>query len=243
MNLIKVFEDTLDCIKDIQNDYTPSVTTKHTFVEIKECETESEPIIEVINSDTVSAIVEYSKLGKTCALNMASYKKPGGGVQNGARAQEECLFRSSNLFNVVSKDFYPLKDDECLYTTDAIFVKDVNYHYMKPVQCDILTIAAINLNKYAKYDDLQQMSDSDYEKLTKEKIRLMLTIPSNNQIENLILGAWGCGVFDNDPAKISRYFKEVILDGYGSNIKRIVFAIINDHNSVGNNFEIFKNTL
>ena len=114
---------------------------------------------------------------------------------------------------------------------------------MKPVQCDILTIAAINLNKYAKYDDLQQMSDSDYEKLTKEKIRLMLTIPSNNQIENLILGAWGCGVFDNDPAKISRYFKEVILDGYGSNIKRIIFAIINDHNSVGNNFEIFKNTL
>ena len=49
----------------------------------------------------------------------------------------------------------------------------------------------------------------------------------NNQIENLILGAWGCGVFDNDPAKISRYFKEVILDGYGSNIKRIIFAIIN----------------
>ena len=46
MNLIEVFEDTLDCIKTIQADYTASVTTKHTFVEIKECESESKPIID-----------------------------------------------------------------------------------------------------------------------------------------------------------------------------------------------------
>ena len=31
-------------------------------------------------------------------LNMASAYRPGGGVMNGARTQEECSLRRSNLF-------------------------------------------------------------------------------------------------------------------------------------------------
>jgi len=50
---------------------------------------------------------------------MASYKRPGG-VRNGARAQEECLFRCSNLIQVVPNSFYPLKENEALYTKDVI---------------------------------------------------------------------------------------------------------------------------
>jgi hypothetical protein len=50
---------------------------------------------------------------------------------------------------VVDYELGLLKKDNTDF--DALFVKDFNYHYMKPVQCDILTIAAINLNKYAKF--------------------------------------------------------------------------------------------
>jgi uncharacterized protein (TIGR02452 family) len=67
------------------------------------------PNISVVNSDSVSALVEYSKLGKPCVLNMASYKRPGGGVYNGARAQEECLYPRHQILQIVLNISY------CIY--------------------------------------------------------------------------------------------------------------------------------
>ena len=236
-NLVNVFQDTLENSKGL----TKSTTSKHTFDEIQNAKLGMfKPNISVVNSDSVSALVEYSKLGKTCVLNMASYKRPGGGVYNGARAQEECLFRCSNLIHVISTDFYPLAENEALYTKDAIFFKDKEYDYMEPVECDVVTIAAINLNENAKYDPVQNVKD--YRNVTKDKIRLMISLADKNDVKNLILGAWGCGVFKNDPKLMAQYFSEVLVgEGYNVNFKNVVFAIINDHNSVGNNFEIFNN--
>jgi uncharacterized protein (TIGR02452 family) len=227
MNLVEVYQDTLDYSKDLIN----SITTKHDFGEISISKSISKNI-EVVNSDSVSALTEFSKTGKTAVLNMASYKRPGGGVINGARAQEECLFRCSNLGHVISTDFYPLQDDELLWTKDAVFFKDVNYGYMKDVKVDVVTIAAINLNAQ-KVDN--------YEELTKNKIRLMLSIATKNNIDNIILGAWGCGVFGNEPSKMVKMFIDVINEGYS--FDNIIFAIINDHNSVGNNYNEFKNII
>lgn len=41
------------------------------------------PAEEVRDIDSVSAVFEYSKEGKVCVLNFASYKKPGGGFLSG----------------------------------------------------------------------------------------------------------------------------------------------------------------
>jgi len=237
MNLVSVFQDTLENSKNL----TDSTTSKHTFDETNPPRlTMFKDIISVINTDSVSAVVEYSKLGKTCVLNMASYKRPGGGVHNGARAQEECLFRCSNLIHVVPTSFYPLEVNDALYTKDAIFFKDKDYDYMEPVVCDVITIAAINLNENAKYDPVQNVTE--YRKITKDKIRLMVSLAAQNGVRNLVLGAWGCGVFNNDPTTMSQYFGEVLVgEGYSVDFDNIVFAIINDHNSVGNNFDIFNN--
>ena len=112
MNLVNVFQDTLSISKTLVN---RSKTHKHFTSEVVGpylSDFENNIIVEPL--DTVSAIQKWSQLGKVCALNMASHKRPGGGVENGARAQEECLFRCSNLFDVVSKDFYPLNTFECL---------------------------------------------------------------------------------------------------------------------------------
>ena len=237
MNLVSVFQDTLENSKNLKD----STTSKHTFDETNPPRlTMFKDVISVINTDSVSAVVEYSKLGKTCVLNMASYKRPGGGVYNGARAQEECLFRCSNLIHVVPTSLYPLEVNEALYTKEAIFFKDKDYEYMEPVVCDVITIAAINLNENAKYDPVQNITE--YRKITKDKIRLMVSLAAQNGVRNLVLGAWGCGVFNNDPTTMSQYFGEVLVgEGYSVDFDNIVFAIINDHNSVGNNFDIFNN--
>jgi uncharacterized protein (TIGR02452 family) len=229
-NLVTVFEDTLEFSKTLP----VSESIKHNFSDIIERPTGlSKDNITVINSDTVSVLVEYSKLGKTCILNMASYKKPGGGVINGARAQEESLFRCSNLFKSVSNTFYPLdKKNECVYTKTAIFFKDYNYDYMDQVECDVVTIPAINLNNY---------TDNDYIEVMKDKIRLMLSLASNNGVKNIILGAWGCGVFGNNPVTVSDLFRYILYrEKYSSLFDNVVFAVIGDHNSVGNNYDVFK---
>jgi uncharacterized protein (TIGR02452 family) len=232
MNLIDVFVDTLE----ISNNLPIGKTNKHTQQEIISPNGSNQINIIVENLDTVSSIQKWSNSGKTCALNMASPKRPGGGVQNGARAQEECLFRCSNLITSISDEFYPLTDLECLYTQSALFFKDKNYYQIDPIKSDVITIAAENLAFKSK--------DKNYQNITKDKIRLILSIPYLHGAQNLILGAWGCGVFNNNPNDIAQYFKEIIIDeNYGSLYKSIIFAIINDHNSVDNNLKIFSDVL
>ena len=244
VNLINVFQDTLNHCQDIP----VSNTTKYTFDDVLSGTGSFKDNISVVNSDTVSALI--NSVGKTCVINMASAKRPGGGVENGASAQEECLFRCSNLYTSIDRSFYPLKIDECLYTKDAIFFKDKNYEYIDPVISDVITIAAFNLNemghflgkRVAKFDELNKVVN--YENNTKDKIRLMVSIPAKNGVKTLVLGAWGCGVYKNDPVKISEYFREILVDeGYASLYDKVIFAIINDHNSVGNNYDIFEKTL
>lgn len=235
LKLIDVFEDTKQYTLD--NNLIKSKTTKHTFLEIEPAQLVTKSNISVIDSDTVSAGIRFSLLGKTALLNMASDKKPGGGVRNGARAQEESLFRCSNLSEVISTSYYPLKEDECLYTSDAVFFKDFNYEYIKPTEIDVITMAAINLNGI-EITDFKQ-----YIKTTKDKIRLIFSLAIKNEVKNIILGAWGCGVFKNNPNQIATLFREVLDEGYNSHFDNVVFAIINDHNSVDNNLEIFKSTL
>jgi len=222
--LIDVFNDTIEQTKH----YSKPDTKKITFNDIKK--TDGKPNIRVVEYDTVSALEMYQD--NTCLLNMASSKRPGGGVRNGSSAQEESLFRCSNLYHI-SRDFYPLKDDEALYSTNVTFIKNVYYHWMDMKNCDVITIAAPNLN----YGGLPKNYNStpEYIELIKNKMRLMLS----SDTENLILGAWGCGVFKNDPTVIAKLFKEVIEEG--TDIKNIVFAIINDRNSVDNNYTVFKN--
>ena len=41
---------------------------------------------------------------------------------------------------------------------------------------------------------------------------------------------------------MSDMFSQILIDeGYSSFYDNVIFAIINDHNSVGNNYSIFKN--
>jgi uncharacterized protein (TIGR02452 family) len=86
-----------------------------------------------------------------------------------------------------------------------------------------------------------ESSNPEYRNITKNKIRLMLSLAAKNGVKNLILGAWGCGVFKNNPEVISGYFHEILVDEcYSGLFNQVIFAVINDENSAGNNYEIFK---
>jgi len=192
--------------------------------------------------DTVSALIQHCASNKTTAvLNMASSKRKGGGVENGSMAQEECLFRCSNLFTIPDA-FYPILQKEFIYTRGASFVKNSEYQVIIPVEADVITMPAINLNK-THQDNLQnQDSVENYEEIMIEKIEKMFDIAAFHMCDNIILGAWGCGVFKNDPKVVAGFFNKVI-EKKRMFFDNIIFAVINDNNSVANNYEIFKNTI
>jgi uncharacterized protein (TIGR02452 family) len=227
--LIEVYNDT----KKLSEKISPGETIKYTFDDIIDVSGSMNPNVEVLPLDTINTALQIK--GKNSILNMASHKRPGGGVRNGKIAQEECLFRSTNLTDCIPKSFYPLSEDVCLYTKDATILKDGIYFLLnKYVKADFITLPAINLNGKSKPEN--------YEELIENKIRLIFISAYYNNCDNLILGSWGCGVFKNNPVFIANSFKKIIEEK-GSLFKNIIFGIINDRNSVSNNYEIFKKIL
>jgi len=243
---------TKDELKQIFND-TKRKAWIGNFIQTKTKKFKEVPVmtdgqITVIDSDTVTAAVKYTEIGKTCVLNMASAKTAGGGVADGETAQEECLFRCSNLAESITQDLYPLEEDEALYTKNVIFFKDKDYNDMEFVKVDVVTMASINLNPNAEYDEKTETwteglvpKSDDYWDMTLMKVRTILSLAAKNKCKYIILGAWGCGVFKNDPIDMADAFAEVLIDeGYDRLFTQVVFAIINDSNSVADNLSIFK---
>jgi uncharacterized protein (TIGR02452 family) len=231
--LIDIFRDTIEKVESGKyksslnsekvNFYTIPVDINHTRFDLS-----------VVNQDCVETARILSKQGKTCLLNMASHRKPGGGVNTGAMAQEEELARRSNLVWGLPGDFYPILENQLIYTYDVDFFKDSQYNEIDPFTCDVITIPAVNIsfNKPANYHDL----------MTK-KIEMMLQYPHLKGCKNLVLSAFGCGVFNNNPNYVANLFKDLIYNKYGGLYDNIIFSIINDRNSVGSNYQIFKQVL
>ena len=226
-------------------------------------------IIKVTNRDTFTAAKEYSNIinntneGFVGVLNFASSTNPGGGVTKGSTAQEECLCRCSNLYltlyqekcireyyNVNKKYMSNIGSDAIIYSRNIYVFKDKNYN-MLPVEdrfyVDVLTCAAPNLRENPRN---QYNSDASEEKLTLtdeelynihvKRARNILNVAIKNEDDYLILGAFGCGAFRNNPEIVAKAYKDVLQD-YMYCFKVIDFAIIDGKYS--NNYEIFKRVL
>ncbi len=191
---------------------------------------------------------------KVCVHNFASASNPGGGVVNGASAQEECLCRCSTLYPCLATDemdkkFYgahkrgfregtlnALYNDDCIYTPDVVVFKtdeaipelmDANDWY----KVDILTCAAPNLrsvpsntmNPNAGRKPVT-ISDEDLKKLHIKRAKRMLDIAKANGAQVVILGAFGCGAFQNPPKVVAEAMREAISE-YLYDFQVIEFAV------------------
>ena len=195
---------------------------------------------------TFDSAKKYLQYGKTAVLNFANPHYPGGGVQNGAMAQEECLCRSSNLYACISAqnvfdsfylynrnigdDFF---SDRLIYTKGVtVFKNDDDIPQLMPendwFRVDVITCSAPYLGgrKYTNKTALKE--------LFKGRIRNIFEAALDNGVEVLILGAFGCGAFKNPPGLVAEAFHEVIDENHYSNyFRKIVFAIkstVNDGN-------------
>lgn len=215
-------------------------------------EVTTEIIVEPLT--TTEAIIKYAS-GNRAALNFASYKYPGGGFIKGSIAQEEALCHDSFLYNVLSaKVFAPLYEwnrktihqfnglysNFGIYSPNIVFEKytqDIVFEKYPPfgttkneVKCDVITVAAPNLSAYHKGEDAEYISTMH------KRIKFVLDIAKKHNIDTLILGAFGCGVFKNDPTFVSTVFKELLNSG-NYNFKKVIFAV-----PAGPNYNAFEKT-
>ena len=186
-------------------------------------------------------------------MNFANAHNPGGGFKHGANAQEEALCRCSTLYaSITSKkasEMYVynnthvsrVESDYMLISPNVVVFRNENYDFLeKPVTLGVITIPAPNRYGAALLAG---------EKLIKEtfvrRIRIMLAAAVKYGYKNLVLGAWGCGAFGNDPKDVAEYFRQVIIDEeYGRCFDEICFAVYGreDGKNITAFREVFKNT-
>jgi len=193
----------------------------------------SEPIaftvtrVQVTNETTLGASRRLVEQGlRPLALNFANGIQPGGGFLDGARAQEEVLCRSSSLYQtLVGDSMYeehrkrPLPDstDWAIYSPDVpIFRTDDGMELEHPWLLSFITCAA----PYAPVIGQPQAGD-----LLQKRIHRVLAIAQSHGYFALVLGAWGCGAFANDPHRTAIDFRAALENDYAGVFSGIVFAI------------------
>ncbi len=199
--------------------------------------------ISVTGETTIEALVRLSQLGgHVGCLNFASAKRPGGGFLGGAQAQEESLARASALYPALQTqpDYYarnkafrsPLYLDMVLYSPRVPFFRDDNGGWLDaPVLASVITAAAPNvtaLREGNKYDA------EDVALVLQSRSELVLAVAAHHGIERLVLGAWGAGVFGNDPAQVARIFAELLAGPFANVFVEVVFAVLGTRETSAN---------
>lgn len=199
--------------------------------------------IEVTDRDTVSQL--FTETEKCTVLNFASYKHAGGGFTDGMMAQEECLCQASTLYpvldaftNIYYKPHAKALNDG-LYADDGIISHDItffNQFYERSVNADVITLAAPNMFRRDRHDPKRQDA-------LRRRCKAVLELAYLLGNDVLILGAYGCGVFSNDPYDVARFFKEWLDIEYFGMFKKVVFAIPYIGKTGKRNYEMFSKVL
>ena len=191
----------------------------------------------VENISTVGAVRMLTNEGKSDigVLNFASAKNPGGGFLNGAKAQEESLAVSSALYptltahetyyeeNRVHKSMMYL--DYAIYSPEVVFFRDERFQLTgTPVKASVLTLPAVNMGQVLlKGENVQEAK-----RVMRRRMKLALGIFVKQKARHLVLGAYGCGVFRNDPGEIAAWWRELLEEGMGQYFDSVFHAVLDN---------------
>lgn len=255
-DLIKCFQDTINIIntndvllnstKDAMHRTSLIISNDNSIIS----DNNMEVSISVDENSTFNTAEKYVKqCQKTAVLNFASSVNSGGGVARGAMAQEECLCRSSNLLpclkqNHLMKNYYmphriandPMYSHKVIYTENITVFKTDDalpklMHSNEWFNVDVITCAAPNLR------NIECVDENELFNVLCSRVDMILNAALKHNIDTVILGAWGCGAFENPSELVAKAFKQVIDEKYRCAFKNIVFAVKKSSN---NNFDVFK---
>lgn len=192
--------------------------------------------IRVVRATTLEAARTLASSNqKPVALNFANAVNPGGGFLVGALAQEESLCRASGLyFCLVHQPLYAYhrKRGGALYTDYVLYSPDVPVFrgedgglLDEPWSLAFLTAAAPFAHQHLQ---MEGGSADDLEPAFRSRIAKVLGVAAYHGHASLVLGAWGCGAFGNDPVMVAACFREALVGDFRDVFEEVLFAITDD---------------
>jgi uncharacterized protein (TIGR02452 family) len=193
---------------------------------------------EVTGESSTRAAARLTAAGPdpVAVLNFASARNPGGGYLNGAQAQEEALCRASALYQTLlrAREYYdhhrterdPFYSDRVIHSPGVpVFRDDGGTLLTEPYTAGFLTSPAPNAGVItARYPERVPLIPG----ARAARAERVLETAAAHGYRRLVLGAWGCGVFRNDPATVAGAFRTLLTGGgrFAGHYDEIVFAVL-----------------
>lgn len=200
---------------------------------VRDARHDTSPRVEVIAATTQQAAASVSVHTRAALLNFASARNPGGGFLGNAKAQEEDLCRCSGLYRTLIRhpEFYTsnrehrslLYLDHLIYSPEVPFVRHSAHAPLLEVPFVASVITAPAPNAGAIQANRPQELDL-IEATFARRWSNVLAVCARFQHPVVILGAWGCGAFRNDPTLVARTLQEA-LAGWGDVFEKVICAI------------------
>ncbi|MFO0725379.1 MAG: TIGR02452 family protein [Myxococcota bacterium] len=193
------------------------------------------PKMEVTGETTQAAaarLMNTEGVTELMLLNYASARNVGGGFLGGARAQEEDLARASALYACLleAPRYYDANraQSSVLYTDHLIYSPRVPFFRAegaalveRPCFPSVITAPAPNAGQHlAREPD----GGRAIEECLRRRAGFVLDVARAHGHRTLLLGAWGCGVFQNDPEVVAQVFADALAAQRGA-FERVVFAV------------------
>lgn len=199
----------------------------------------------VINATTLSCarrLIESNPQADVLCHNFASAKKPGGGFLGGSQAQEESLARASGLYRCIAPttEYYDANWNcgTCLYTDHMIYAPrvpvfrdDQDQLLEEPYCISMITAPAVNAGAVRRNEP---HNVSRIAPVMIARIEKLLSIAVIHGHRQMVLGAWGCGVFRNDPANVADWFHQHLGESgsFADAFELVVFAVLTPSDEV-----------
>jgi uncharacterized protein (TIGR02452 family) len=191
-------------------------------------------LFEVTGESSLEAARRFA--GPVAVLNFASARNPGGGYLNGAQAQEEALCRASALYTCLlrAREFYdhhrahrdPFYTDRVIHSPAVPVFRDESGALLdEPYTAGFLTAAAPNAGVVLRRAPERA---AELPRALAVRAERVLETAVAHGYRRLVLGAWGCGVFRNDPAQVAGAFRTLLgPDGrFAGAFEHVVFGIL-----------------
>lgn len=189
--------------------------------------------------------------GDLVLLNFASARNPGGGFINGAKAQEEDLARCSALVPCLETqpDYYEANRQQrsMLYTDHLIYSPNVPFFRTRSTNLlpelfvsSVITAPAPNAGQHLdRNPDGRRELDATLER----RAGYALWVAKHHGHRRLLLGAWGCGVFRNDPQRVATAFRSWLDAPQFADAFDLVHFAVFDPTRHRSNYNAFESVL